>query len=314
MLRSPNTLSDPSDIGSVSSYSGSTTSTRPSTSDRTQGTQRSEEAKNNGHAVKPAVVAPSVRPMSNGTNSRSPRAEAIQIKPAVKPALILASTSSVFSTGTSPSQREAAAKINGPAVKAQTTSPVKEEVATESGSDKAIVPSSTTNSSSSTDQVQESKREEAKDNEDDEGWQLVASRRRRAQGSDRRSNPDQIQTYCNDNNGLNLEKEESQGAAVVVVENGITDGGHVSMNGSKDSTGVDGDSSTKSSDGRRRQNKNGSLRRKQLKKKKAAEAEKKEGDNEKVDTSGAVQKQYTRVYTLKEYESLKKKKDNVNKH
>ncbi|KAL6220628.1 hypothetical protein ACLB2K_008384 [Fragaria x ananassa] len=87
------------------------------------------------------------------------------------------------------------------------------------------------------------------------------------------------------------------------------------MNGSKDSTGVDGDSSTKSSDGRRRQNKNGSLRRKQLKKKKnAAEAEKKEGDNEKVDTSSAVQKQYTRVYTLKEYESLMKKKDNVNKH
>jgi hypothetical protein len=256
--------------------------------------------------------------VSTGTNSHCQRAEATKIKGlVVKPALIPASSTSVLSASTnSPIRREEEEKNNGPAVKADTTSPSKTEAATNTGSDKAVAPSSTTSPSSSSDQNQESKREEAKDNgTDGEGWQLVAPRRRRKQGSDRRSYPDQTQTNCNNNNGLELEKEESRGAAAVVMENGQTDGGHVNngMNGSEVSTSRDGDNSIKSSDGRRRQNRNGSVRRK-LKKKKAAEGEKKEGENnQKVDTSNAVHNQYTQVYTLKEYESLKKKRDDDNK-
>lgn len=298
----PSTLSEVSDIGSVS---GSTTTTRPSSSDQTQGSQRAAAAKNMGHIVKPALIAPSLRSVSTGTNSYSQRAEATKINGrVVKPALIPASSTSVLSASTnSPSQREKAEKNNGPAVKADATSPSKTEAAANNGSDKAVASSSTTSPSFSSDRNQESKREEAKDNgTDGEGWQLVAPRRRRKQGSDRRSYPDQTQTNCNKNNVLEL-------------ENGQTDCGHVNngMNGSEVSTGVDGDSSTKSSDGRRRQNRNGSVRRK-LKKKKAAEGEKKEGENnQKVDTSNVVHNQYTQVYTLKEYESLKKKRDDDNK-
>ncbi|XP_050383913.1 uncharacterized protein LOC126800571 [Argentina anserina] len=126
---------------------------------------------------------------------------------------------------------------------------------------------------------------------------------------------------------LEMEKEkgnETEGCEATVekkqTNEGVVDGEEKTKEEEGINNGGDGSSSIKSVDGKSRQNKNGSVRRKLRKQKKAVDGgEKKEAEDTKEGDTSSVQNQITpHLYTLKEYEemkkreSLKEKKDNDN--
>ncbi|XP_062025950.1 uncharacterized protein LOC133742268 [Rosa rugosa] len=199
--------------------------------------------------------------------------------------------------------------VHAPVVKKKWVPKSELESKSENGAAKAAA------SPSSSNKIQGTQKEEAKNQiQSHQGY--YQQRRGRGFGhgayQNRGTRTGSYSEHSDKKNVLELEKErETQGcdaAAEKQQTKEAVDGDKQSKEEGVNNDG-DGGSSSKSVDGKKSQNKNGSLRRKLRKQKAAAGGEKKDGEdtNQEGDTSSVQNQSTPRLYTLKEYEEMKKR-------